>query len=104
MKQKEAMCSKGMSAMEIFPLLASQLRRAYNIRFLYDQGYTESRIATRLHMKESVVRMNMHSLYSRSSSQLLKMLVKLAEMDQNAKQGIGDPDAQLEMFILQYGV
>ena len=102
-QQKEVLLAKGKTVNELFPLLTSQIRKAYNIALLYDRGYSNGQIATRLRMKETAVNMNLKSMRGRSSKSLLKMLVELADIDQGIKSGKYDPYAQLEYFLLKYG-
>ncbi len=100
---KDTMMEKGMEVMDILPLFSSQLKRAYNIMCLYDLHYDQAAIATRLHMKDTAVKMQLQTMRNQTSKRILKMLVGLAEVDQDIKRGFVEPGNAFDMYLLKYG-
>lgn len=93
------MLDKGQTIQSMIPLLSSQLMRAYDVLCLSEQGYDQTSIATRLRMKESAVRMNLQRLYRRSAEDVLKMMMRLAEVEQGMKAGMNDVDQAFDLFL-----
>ncbi len=84
-------------------MLASRIRSMYCMRRLYEKGLSNDEIAVRLKQKPYAVRKGLENTSSRSASQLLKLLVQLAELDQGIKAGTINPKDGFEQFILKNG-
>lgn len=102
-RAKEQMFAKGMDVNAMIPLLASQLRRAYDIAALRDLGYDAARIAIRLHAKESGIRMTLKNISNRSARTLLHLESELASVEQGIKAGTLVPKDAFETYLLKYG-
>ena len=103
-RSRDRMYAKGMSAMDMIPLLSSQLRKAYDIRALADLGYDNATIAMRLKIKESAVRMNLKNIGSMRARTILHRMSMLAEIEQGIKTGSLETNAAFEAYLLKYGV
>ena len=104
MESRDQMYAKGMDVMSMIPRLASQLRKAYDIRKLKDLGYDDASIAVRLRMKDSAVRMNLKGMGTLRAKGILQRMVALAEVEQAIKRGEAEPKASFEAYLLKYGV
>lgn len=104
MESRDQMYAKGMDVMSMIPRLASQLRKAYDIRALKDLGYDDASIAVRLRMKDSAVRMNLKGMGTLRAKGILQRMVALAEVEQAIKRGEAEPKASFEAYLLKYGV
>lgn len=100
----EQMYAKGMDVMSMIPRLASQLRKAYDIRALKDLGYDDASIATRLRMKDSAVRINLKGMGMLRAKGILLRMAELAEVEQAIKRGEAEPKPSFEAYLLKYGV
>jgi DNA polymerase-3 subunit delta len=99
MDAKTRMIENGQTLKNMIPLLSSQLIRAYDVLCLYDQGYDESTIAVRLHVKDYAVRMNLQRLYRRSSGDILQIMMRLADLEQKMKAGLIEGNQEFDLFL-----
>lgn len=100
---RNQMYANGMSAMDMIPLLSSQLRKAYDIRALRDLGYDNAAIAMRLRIKESAVRMNLKNLGGMRAGAILHRMTVLADVEQGIKTGKYEANPAFEAYLLKYG-
>ncbi len=103
-ESRDQMYAKGIDVMEMIPRLASQLRKAYDIRALKDLGYDDASIAVRLRMKDSAVRINLKGMGTLRSRGILERMAALAEVEQAIKRGEAEPKSSFEAYLLKYGV
>ena len=103
-ESRDQMYAKGIDVMEMIPRLASQLRKAYDIRALKDLGYDDASIAVRLRMKDSAVRINLKDMGTLRSRGILERMAALAEVEQAIKRGEAEPKSSFEAYLLKYGV
>lgn len=103
-ESRDQMYAKGIDVMEMIPRLASQLRKAYDIRALKDLGYDDASIAVRLRMKDSAVRINLKGMGTLRSRGILERMAALAEVEQAIKRGEAEPRSSFEAYLLKYGV
>ena len=103
-ESRDQMYAKGIDVMEMIPRLASQLRKAYDIRALKDLGYDDASIAVRLRMKDSAVRINLKGMGTLRARGILERMAALAEVEQAIKRGEAEPKSSFEAYLLKYGV
>ena len=84
-------------------MLASKLRRLYNIKKLYERGLSDSMIATRLHADDWAIKKGLESCYHLQSKTVLRYLEELATLEQGIKAGRIDPKNGFEQFLLKNG-
>lgn len=84
-------------------LIAKRLRMMYNVKKLYEKGYSNEDIAMRLKQKKGAVWYILKDADCLSLKKLLKYLNELAELDQGIKQGIVVPKEGFESFLIRNG-
>ena len=103
MRALDEMVRAGIDYPGMIAMLASRLRSLYNMKKLYERGYSEKQIVTRLHAKEYAVKKGLEGTVNRSSGSILKILDELACLDQDIKTGKADPKEGFEVFLLKNG-
>lgn len=84
-------------------LLASRLRKLYQIKELKEANYSKEEIATRLRIKPYAVQKGLESTFYWNSQRLLRLLKELADIDQGIKSGKLEAKLAFEQFILRNG-
>ena len=82
-------------------LLAYQFRFMCQVKALNEMNYINRDIAERYDAKEYRITMTLKAAQGRSSRELLGILSRLSQLDQNIKKGKADPVLGLEMFIIE---
>ncbi|MBR2810871.1 MAG: DNA polymerase III subunit delta [Solobacterium sp.] len=100
---KNDMVRAGYDNIAMAAMLASRLRTMYTMKKLYERGYSEAMIATRLHQKDYAVKKGLESCFGLSSRQILDDLCELAALDQGIKAGTIDPKQGFDSFLLRNG-
>lgn len=100
---KEEMKNAGYDTMALISMLGKRLRVMYNVRKLSESGLNNEMIATRLHQKKGYVYYVLKDSSRFTSGRILQLLRELAELDQGIKQGIMNPDAGFEQFLIRNG-
>lgn len=84
-------------------MLSKRLRTIFNMRYLYEQGYTNDDIAARMHVKSGYVYYVLKDSRNMTSKQILSILNELADMDQGIKQGRYIARDVFEQFLIRNG-
>jgi DNA polymerase III delta subunit len=71
------------------------------VKALNEMNYINRDIAERYDAKEYRITMTLKAAQGRSSRELLGILARLSQLDQNIKKGKADPVLGLEMFIIE---
>lgn len=83
-------------------MLSKRLRTIFNIKVLYEKGYSNEEIATRMHLNsKGQVYYVLKDSSSMNSRKILKYLSELADIDQGIKQGELNAKDAFEDFILR---
>lgn len=92
----------GMDVSQIIAIIAAQIRLLFQVKRLYNSGKSNDEIAKILEFK-SVYRVKylLSDSYYYSEDDLLKYLLKLADIDKDIKLGNVNGNALLELFIVQ---
>lgn len=94
------MIKRNEEPIKIIVMLGNQFRIIYQAKELYNKGYTEGNIATKLGIHPYRIKLALQSGRRYSSELLLDCLEKLADLDINIKNGTIDKNFGLELFIL----
>jgi len=100
---KDEMLRANYDSNAMLSMLASRIRSIYNMKVLYDRGYSQSMIAARLNQKEYAVKKGLENCYGTNSAALLRYLKELADLDQDIKAGRAEAKSGLEDFLLRNG-
>ncbi len=107
LKNKEAalesyheMIKLGEEPIMILVLLANQFRMIYQVKKLYQMGYSEKDISSELKVHWYPVRKTMGRMRDYEEENLISYLRQLADLDIAIKKGEVDKNICLEMFIL----
>ena len=92
----------GMDVSQIIAIIAAQIRLLFQVKRLYNSGKSNDEIAKILEFK-SVYRVKylLSDSYYYSEDDLLKYLLKLADIDRDIKLGNVNGNTLLELFIVQ---
>lgn len=92
----------GMDVSQIIAIIAAQIRLLFQVKRLYNSGKSNDEIAKILEFK-SVYRVKylLSDSYYYSEDNLLKYLLKLADIDKDIKLGNVNGNTLLELFIVQ---
>lgn len=92
----------GMDVSQIIAIIAAQIRLLFQVKRLYNSGKSNDEIAKILEFK-SVYRVKylLSDSYYYSEDDLLKYLLKLADIDKDIKLGNVNGNTLLELFIVQ---
>ena len=92
----------GMDVSQIIAIIAAQIRLLFQVKRLYNSGKSNDEIAKILEFK-SVYRVKylLGDSYYYSEDDLLKYLLKLADIDRDIKLGNVNGNTLLELFIVQ---
>lgn len=82
-------------------IIANQFRFMYQVRYLMDLGYNEDEIARHLKAHPYRVSLTCKNVWSIKRHQLLKILAKLAKLDQGFKNGTIDRNIGLDKFMIE---
>jgi DNA polymerase-3 subunit delta len=94
------MMKLGEEPIMILVLLANQFRMIYQVKKLYQMGYSEKDISSELKVHWYPVRKTLGRMRDYEEKELLSYLKKLADLDIAIKKGEVDKNSCLEMFIL----
>lgn len=97
------MINAGYDYMALISLLSKRIRVIYNMRRLYETGMDNEQIAFRMKQKKGYVWYVLKDSKDYTSSQLLRLLKQLADMDQGIKQGTLQPGPAFEQFLIRNG-
>ena len=91
-----------MDPSQVIAVIASQIRLLFQVKRLYNSGKSNDEIAKILEFK-SVYRVKylLSDSYYYSEDDLLKYLLKLADIDRDIKLGNVNGNTLLELFIVQ---
>lgn len=103
METMNEMISAGYDYMALISLLSKRIRVIYNMRRLYETGMDNEQIAFRMKQKKGYVWYVLKDSKDYTSSQLLRLLKELADMDQGIKQGNIQPSLAFEQFLIRNG-
>ncbi len=103
MQSRDEMLAGNYDDQALIMMLAGRLRAYYSYKLLYEKGLSVSDIAMRMHANEYAVKISLEGASSIRSSDLLRWLSELAELDQNIKAGRIDARTGFEMFLLKNG-
>ncbi len=95
------LCVINTDAIYLIALLAAQFRFLYEVKVLIQQGQTKDEIVTSLNVHPYRVKLAMQSIEYLTSDYLMKMLAKLADLDQKLKGGLIEKKLGFEMFLLE---
>lgn len=84
-------------------LLSKRLRVLYNMHLLYEAGYSNDSIATRMHVKSGYVYYALKDSSTMQARDILTYLNQLASIEQGIKQGTLDPKNSFEDFLIKNG-
>lgn len=90
----------GMQVVGILPLLASQIRGAYNSMVCYEEGMKETEIKS--YAKRNYPLKDIQTANRFNSTELLKILSELAKLDQDIKSGRVLGKIEFENLLLRY--
>lgn len=90
----------GMQVVGILPLLASQIRGAYNSMVCYEEGMKETEIKS--YAKRNYPLKDIQTANRFNSTELLKILSELAKLDQDIKSGKVLGKIEFENLLLRY--
>ena len=82
-------------------IIANQFRFMYQVRYLMDLGYNEDEIARHLKAHPYRVSLTCKNVWAINQQQLLKILNKLAILDQGFKNGTIDRNIGLDKFMIE---
>lgn len=102
-RARDEMLAASYDDQALIMMLAGRLRAYYGYKKLYEKGLSPSEIAVRMHANEYAVKISLEGASSIRSSDLLRWLSELAELDQNIKAGRADASGGFEMFLLKNG-
>lgn len=91
---------QGVGALQLTGLMASNVRRLYQIALLYEAGYREKSIASMLSLSERQVFFLVNNRLKRSHH-FAYLLNGLAEIDQKVKMGLSDEDLAFSTWIIE---
>ncbi len=102
-RARDEMLAANYDDQALIMMLAGRLRAYYSYKLLYEKGLSASEIAMRMRANEYAVKISLEGASSVRSSDLLRWLSELAELDQNIKAGRIDAPSGFEMFLLKNG-
>lgn len=102
-RARDEMLANNYDYQALIMMLAGRLRAYYGYKLLYEKGLTYSEIAARMHVNEYAVKISLESSRDVRSSDLLRWLSELADLDQNIKAGKSEAGNGFEMFLLRNG-
>ena len=92
----------GMDVSQIIAIIAAQIRLLFQVKRLYNSGKSNDEIAKILEFKSVyMVKYLLSDSYYYSEDDLLKYLLKLADIDRDIKLGNVNGNTLLELFIVQ---
>ena len=95
------LCVLNKDAIYLIALLSGQFRFLYQVKVLMDQGAGKDMIVSKLNAHPYRVQLTMQNARKLSTSYLLQILSKLANLDQKMKGGQLDKKLGFEMFLLE---
>lgn len=90
----------GEEPIKIIVMLSNQFRLIYQVKELYKKGYREYDIADILDQKPYTIKKACERINKYESSELLKYITDLSELDISIKSGNIDKNIGLELFIM----
>ncbi len=94
------MLKLGEEPIMILVLLANQFRMIYQVKKLYQMGYSEKDISSKLKVHWYPVRKTLGRMQEYKEEQLLEYIYQLASLDVAIKKGEIEKEISLELFIL----
>lgn len=95
------LCVLNKDAIFLTALLSSQFRFLYQVKILQKQGKSEREITQELKAHPYRVKMSLNSIGLLSGDELLSILNRLADLDQDMKTGKVDKKLGFEMFLIR---
>lgn len=95
------MLKLGEEPIMILIMLANQFRMIYQVKKLYQKGYSEKDISKELKVHWYPVRKALGKMQNYDEKKLLHYLYQLSILDRNIKTGKMDKELALELFILE---
>lgn len=96
----QEMLKMGEEPIAILVLLANQFRMIYQVKRLFQRGYSEKQIAAELKVHWYPVRKTLGRMQEYREETLLEYIQKLADLDVSIKKGECDKFLFLELFLL----
>lgn len=103
LRSKDEMLEVGYTYQALISMMASKIRSSYNMKLLFEQGFTQEEIATRLRANPYAVKFSLQAITGTSSKKLLRYLKELADIDQGIKSGQLDAKNGFENFLIRNG-
>lgn len=95
------MLKMGEESIMILIMLANQFRMLYQVKKLYNKGYSENDISKELKVHWYPIRKCMEKMRNFDENKLLDYIYELAILDEKIKLGLIEKEIALEIFILE---
>lgn len=99
---QKKMLQHGYTVMDMLMVLASKLRSYYIYKAMFEDGFDQDMIATRLKVHPYAVKVSLQDVQYRPARSILECIDGLAELEQGIKQGKIESNLGFDLWVMKY--